>query len=154
MTEIGADLPQQINNIPENELHLVPSSTRLLNHIVDSLVGGLLINIVMKLFHLDFKLDGPINNYQDMMPLIKFDLLGMGIMFIYYMVTESLTGQTFGKVITKTRVVDDYGHKPTPFRVLIRTLCRFIPLEAISFLFSPIGWHDSISKTYVVKNKS
>jgi len=34
-----------------------------------------------------------------------------------------------------------------------RTLCRYIPFEPFSFLGNkPIGWHDSLSKTLVVKD--
>ncbi len=37
---------------------------------------------------------------------------------------------------------------------LIRSFSRLIPFEAFSFLGTPCrGWHDSISKNYVVDNK-
>jgi len=35
--------------------------------------------------------------------------------------------------------------------IVIRSLCRFIPLEAFSFLFNDgSGWHDTISSTKVI----
>ena len=49
-------------------------------------------------------------------------------------------------------MVDINGEKPGTQEILIRSLCRLIPFDAFSFLGAPDkGWHDSISKTYVVK---
>jgi uncharacterized RDD family membrane protein YckC len=51
-------------------------------------------------------------------------------------------------------VVKKDGSKPDIKTFLIRTLCRFIPLEPFSFLGAfPRGWHDTLSETYVVKRK-
>ncbi|NUY81550.1 RDD family protein [Flavobacterium sp. MAH-1] len=70
--------------------------------------------------------------------------------FAYYFVWEALAGRTLGKLITGTIVIHESGEKPTPRTIFIRTLCRFIPFEAFSFL-GDTGWHDSISGTCVVK---
>ena len=68
---------------------------------------------------------------------------------------ESLSGRTLGKLITGTIVVNENGKKPDFGTVFKRSLCRLIPFNAISFLFNPgLGWHDSISDTYVVNKKS
>jgi uncharacterized RDD family membrane protein YckC len=70
---------------------------------------------------------------------------------IYFVTLESLTGRSVAKFITKTKVVDVNGNKPAFGVVLLRSLCRFIPFEALSFLGSDVsGWHDTISKTTVV----
>jgi uncharacterized RDD family membrane protein YckC len=59
-----------------------------------------------------------------------------------------------GKWITQTIVVDENGEKPNSETILVRSLCRLIPFNAISFLgISGRGWHDTISKTYVVNKK-
>lgn len=43
------------------------------------------------------------------------------------------------------------GSKPKFDEILIRALCRLIPLNAFSFLGDlGKGWHDTLSKTYVV----
>ena len=48
-------------------------------------------------------------------------------------------------------VVLEDGTKPTTSDIVIRSLCRFIPFEAFSFLGDEgRGWHDSLSDTYVV----
>ncbi len=78
-------------------------------------------------------------------------LLGYSIFFIYYVLLEGITGRTIRKLVTGTKVIDDNGNKPTLLNIMGRTLCRIIPFEAFSFLFADRGWHDSISKTRVVK---
>ncbi len=73
--------------------------------------------------------------------------------FIYYYVFEYYLGITLGKLFTNTRVVNSSGLEPTSGEIAIRTLCRFIPFEAFSFLGST-NWHDSISNTLVIKNSA
>jgi uncharacterized RDD family membrane protein YckC len=92
---------------------------------------------------------------EDMNPiserLLDF-IFGAIAAFIYYPVFEGIFGRTPGKWITNTKVVNNDGTKPEMSAILIRTLCRFIPLEPFSFLGSePVGWHDTLSKTRVVK---
>ncbi|QBZ96911.1 RDD family protein [Flavobacterium sangjuense] len=73
------------------------------------------------------------------------------VTLFYYNVFEIFTARTIGKFITQTIVVDENGEKPNHERILVRSLCRLIPFEMLSFLGMPArGWHDSISKTYVV----
>ncbi len=80
-------------------------------------------------------------------------LIGFILTAIYYVTFEALTGRTPGKYITKTRVVNMEGEKPDFPTILIRTLCRFIPFDSLSFLFTEsTGWHDRFSGTRVVNN--
>lgn len=79
------------------------------------------------------------------------DLLIAPIFFFYYYYMESRTGQTFGKRITNTVVVDYQGQKPSKKALLIRSLCRLLWVDAFSFLLGPYGMHDGYSKTKVVK---
>ncbi len=74
----------------------------------------------------------------------------IGFYLFYYLIFESLFGRTPGKFLTGTKVIDYNGNKPNFKRILIRSLCRLIPIDALSFLFSEDGWHDSISKTSVI----
>ena len=75
----------------------------------------------------------------------------LSFLMINYLVLEGLFGRSFGKLITGTIVVNKNGLKPGFYTIFIRTLCRLIPFDMVSFL-SKSGriWHDSISKTYVV----
>ena len=80
--------------------------------------------------------------------------IGLVVLLIYYNVFEIFFGTTIGKLFTKTVVVDVYGEKPNANAILIRSLCRLIPFEVFSFFGTPcIGWHDSLSKTYVVNKE-
>jgi uncharacterized RDD family membrane protein YckC len=71
----------------------------------------------------------------------------------YFVVLEAATGKTFGKMIVGTRVIDLEGKTPALGPILIRTLCRYIPFEPISFFLADRGWHDSLSKTRVVRTR-
>jgi uncharacterized RDD family membrane protein YckC len=73
---------------------------------------------------------------------------------VYYSFFEMVTGQSPGKMVTGTVVVNEDGTTPDGGRILIRSLCRFIPFNAFSFLGDGVGWHDTISKTRVVEKSS
>jgi uncharacterized RDD family membrane protein YckC len=66
---------------------------------------------------------------------------------------EAVFKVTFGKIITQSVVVNEQGMKASVWSVLKRTLCRLIPFDALSFLFSDRGWHDQLSGTYVIHDK-
>lgn len=79
-------------------------------------------------------------------------LLGLLLIITYYVMFEATLYRTPGKLILNTIVVTEEGGKPSFLKILGRTLCRFIPFEAFSFLFNPnAGWHDTISGTRVIK---
>jgi uncharacterized RDD family membrane protein YckC len=70
---------------------------------------------------------------------------------LYFFLSESIFDQTIGKFFTKTKVVNKYMVKPTMPQLLIRSISRLIPFEPFSFFGKkPLGWHDTLSKTYVV----
>jgi uncharacterized RDD family membrane protein YckC len=70
------------------------------------------------------------------------------VYYLYYFILELTTGQTVGKMITKTKVTNTNNNKKPSFsKILIRTLCRLIPIDFLSYLFSSNGIHDKVSKT-------
>ena len=72
---------------------------------------------------------------------------------LYYPLMEFYYGKTVGKMLTKSTVVRADGGKITLGQAVGRSLCRFIPFNAFSFLgVTAIGWHDSISQTRVVND--
>jgi len=82
---------------------------------------------------------------------LKFNLLHLAVSIVFYGLFESVTTRTPGKYITGTKVVMRDGTRPNEATIFLRTVCRLIPFEAISFLGRyTIGWHDSLSKTLVV----
>lgn len=81
-------------------------------------------------------------------------IIGAISALIYYTLMESfLQGKSLGKYVTKTRVVTHEGYQPELYTILVRSLSRVVPFDALSFLFKePGGWHDEWSKTYVVED--
>ncbi len=85
-----------------------------------------------------------------MMPIYKEYLLFYCLMFLYYVIMEFSWGQTLGKMVTKTKVVHKSGGKPSFVNILIRSFCRLIPIDALSYLFGS-GMHDQLSSTRVIR---
>ncbi|MBA3928337.1 MAG: hypothetical protein C0521_01980 [Xanthomonas sp.] len=81
-------------------------------------------------------------------------LIGAAVMIVYYTLMESTTGTTIGKLLTRTRVVDESGRRISFNQALLRSLSRVVPFEAFSVLFAddedPRGWHDRWPRTRVV----
>ena len=79
-------------------------------------------------------------------------LLAVLVYSTYYTAFETLTGgKTIGKYITRTRAVTADGTRLTFKTALVRSLCRFIPLEPFSAFGKPsFPWHDRLTKTLVV----
>ncbi|WP_439883116.1 RDD family protein [Pontibacter sp. MBLB2868] len=124
-------------------LYEVNRKTRFLNYVLDfagfyafAFVSG----IVLYLLGLEF-----------LIVSINETILGILVMLTYYCLFESMFGQTIGKMITGSVVVTEDGNKPSFVDILKRTLSRFIPFEAFTFLGSDVGLHDRLSKTRVVK---
>ncbi|WP_430404557.1 RDD family protein [Fluviicola sp.] len=80
----------------------------------------------------------------------SLDLMGYPIFFLYYAISEALGGATLGKLICGYRVIDEQANKVSFGKAMLRTICRYIPFESFSCL-AERGWHDTLSKTYVVK---
>jgi uncharacterized RDD family membrane protein YckC len=81
-------------------------------------------------------------------------LISMLIYAAYCFAFESTTGKTLGKVITKTRVVNDKGQQPATMMILKRSFFRIIPFDQLSFLGGYArGWHDRWSDTWVIDEK-
>lgn len=76
----------------------------------------------------------------------------LGVAFGYYVLTETIFQRTVGKVLTRTAVVTANDEPPAPGQIVLRSLCRFLPLEPLSIFFSTQGrvWHDTFSGTKVV----
>ena len=74
------------------------------------------------------------------------------IYFLYFLIFESFYASTPVK-LKNACIVDMKGNKPSFLRVLLRTFCRFIPFDSVSFLFLKRGrgLHDILSGTQVVK---
>jgi len=123
-------------------LTLATKGRRFLNLILDY-VGALIFAFV-------FGISTALIGLQKIIEINK-TLLGIILIFLYYLICESLWQKTLGKLITRTKVVMIDGSKPDFKHILGRTVSRFIPFEAFSFL-GQLGWHDKLSNTRVVMN--
>lgn len=131
---------------------LAPKSKRFGNFVLDLIFRYVLV-FILSFIALAIDPDGfaawieTVTTLEDMM----YSLI---LLIIYFIVTESLFQRTLGKLITGTKVVMADGSKPGFGTIVVRTLCRLIPFEAFSFIGeNTYGWHDSLSKTYVVDIK-
>lgn len=121
------------------------TTSRLVNYLIDIIAGYifavLVIFIITMIIPVDFVTG----------PLVMIILL-MASFLAYYISMEVIFQKTLGKFITKTKVVTINGEKPKEQEIVLRTLCRMIPFDHFSFLFSRNGWHDQFSKTRVIKD--
>lgn len=115
---------------------------RFANYLIDTLVRVILGVIIGVIFG--------ITGHTDISRL-ESNLIMLVLAFVYYLLFESLMGQTIGKLITQTIVVTEEGERPDFSEILGRSLSRFIPFDALSFFGETAsGWHDSVSGTKVI----
>ncbi|MDR7208218.1 RDD family protein [Flavobacterium piscis] len=136
---------------------LASNNKRFLNYVLDHIffvvlliLIGVVLGILISLFNFT-----SVSIWIESLGDLGWNCVVIIISISYYTLFESLSGRTLGKLITGTIVVNENGKKPDFGTVFKRSLCRLIPFNAFSFLFNPgLGWHDSISDTYVVDKKS
>lgn len=137
------------NEIEKNEFELrkVSSFTRLIHFIIDLIglfVVAIILGVLVSLFVTSSN-ESTYNAIGYLLTLISF--------FLYYVYLEYKYQKTLGKFLTKTTVVMNDGRKPELNEIFIRTACRLIPFDRISYLFTKNGFHDRLSNTTVVKDE-
>lgn len=138
--------------LPRLDIDSAPKVRRFFNWLIDRIVImaiAVLLGIVVALTGNQAAIE-----WLENVDRITDILVTWLLLVSYYTLMEGLFGFTVGKLITNTRVVDEFGRAPTVRKALLRSLCRLIPFNAFSLLMSDDetrrGWHDSIPKTYVV----
>jgi uncharacterized RDD family membrane protein YckC len=135
---------------------LASQGQRFLNVIIDSLFIYILVLSTGTTILLigEATNNFAVSSWVENMNLVEIIAYGSLILFLYYFLTEVYFSRTLAKLLTRTIVVKRDGSKPTIKMIFIRTLSRFIVFEALSYLGDiSIGWHDSLSGTYVVRRK-
>jgi uncharacterized RDD family membrane protein YckC len=142
----------------QNELGFVdpaPRGLRLVNYIIDQLVMGVVVNVVTGA--LGFTRVAGVNLKENILVSDQISLfltqipIVYGILVLYYTICETaMNGRTLGKLATGTIAITQDGTPFTFKHAFVRSLCRLIPFEAFSAL-GYMPWHDSISKTAVVR---
>jgi uncharacterized RDD family membrane protein YckC len=127
--------------------NVVSSGIRFLHYIIDFIIAYLLILVIFIILGLFIK---PTSN-SFIGELFTYITI-LGAFFAYYAIMEIKFQKTIGKFITKTKVVKIDGNKPNVSEIIIRTICRLIPFDGISYLFVKNGLHDYLSKTKVIKD--
>jgi len=121
----------------------VNAVTRFVHFVIDTIIW-MVVTTILTL---------PINAQDDTQMLLGY-LIMLATFIGYYALLETKYQKTVAKFITKTKVVNYDGSKPTSSDILRRTLCRIIPFDAISFLFSANGFHDRLSNTKVIRDEN
>lgn len=128
-----------------------PKWQRFFHFLIDTVVMGLILNsLLFRIFethlkHSEFFQSNMNNKFTILLVIMIFR-------FLYYPFYEIVFGKSPAKFLTESRLVSSKAEKPSASSVFTRTLCRNIPFNPFSFLWYT-GWHDSLSQTYVVKEK-
>lgn len=139
---------QEENEYGPPEWFLASGGTRFANYFIDQIGIYVYSSLLSAIFGSEWIIA----------VLEEFSAIGFVLVILiyagYWVLPEYFWGKTPAKFITRTKVVTKDGRKPTLMNIVGRTLCRMIPFDAFSFLFSspPVGWHDSISGTRVVSS--
>ena len=129
---------------PSGKVTPVSAGTRFANYFIDGIIHTVLYYVVLFNGISSGLLEGP-----------GAFLLRIILVVGYYVLLESTTGKTIGKMVTDTMVVLEDGSKPTTDKIVARSFSRLIPFNAFSFLFlNGVGWHDTISGTRVVSKNN
>jgi uncharacterized RDD family membrane protein YckC len=118
----------------------VSSGKRFINYFIDLIIIFILIS--------------GLGNFSEILHygrLTTFGFFSIFILyFLYYVFMEYTFQKTIGKFITKTKVVTKEGEKPRLYKIIIRTVCRFIPYDLYSYAYTDKGFHDYSSDTRVI----
>jgi uncharacterized RDD family membrane protein YckC len=142
----------------EQEMYLDPVSpgVRFVNFLIDRVVFlGIIFVIALLWEALAGKTGATLDNSilrQNTIEAKLLDILLTAVLtVIYYTISEGVSkGRTIGKMVTGTIAIREDGVPFTFKDAFMRSLCRIIPFEPFSALgYRP--WHDSMSKTAVVK---
>ena len=119
--------------------------TRVLNFIIDTLL----------IFLLSFGINKGYSFYEMYWhaTFIPFYIIFWGVLFIYYMLFESIWASSPGKWFTGTRAVNEKGGKPSFIQVLIRSAIRITVIDCFFYPFLEKTLHDYLSQTDVVSFK-
>lgn len=147
INSVAEEVQQDSEEKDTLESKIVGQGIRIIHLLVDFIafvILGMIFGIIADLFI--------VTPSEAMMNLLGYMLLGISF-FVYFGFMETKYQKTLGKFITKTKVVMSDGSTPLFSDILIRTACRLIPFDRLSFLFTRRGFHDKLSNTMVIKDK-
>ncbi len=136
--------------IEDRQVRTVAAGPRLAHFIIDSICFQIMMVIIQ--FVCDVILKYTASSWFANRSLeLVFTILLIVLYPLLYAICEYAWQQTPGKMLTGTKVIDEYGNRPSFGTLMLRSICRFVPFEPFSCFGSPSwGWHDRWSKTFVV----
>lgn len=154
-------LADDLNSEFRNE----PASTgqRFLNFLIDNLLmrfglsflTGMGVGVILALLFPDYMQrlsEDPDSTSRFDMFLLTYAIGIVNYLFYYTICEKAFKGYTLGKLITGTRAIREDGGELTFKDALLRSLSRLVPFEVFSG-FSGHPWHDTWTKTMVVKSR-
>lgn len=139
------------------EYELASTNQRFLNYLIDTLLMrfaiGYVTGYLLALFLMAVS-PKTANSWFGEGDLLAGYIVALFNHLIYYSVCESaFKGLTLGKLITGTKAIREDGNEITFKDALLRTLSRLVPFEALSIWFGNGLWHDTWTKTRVIKTR-
>ena len=137
--------------------HKANKGLRFLNFIIDYVSIILLTMLFFGFIAIVIVIINPesdiIYQLENINPLIDRVITAFFYVLLIFL-SEFLTkGRSLGKFITGTKVVMIDGSTPTTKDYFMRSICRIIPFDVLTFL-GENGWHDKISNTTIVNKKA
>ncbi|MDD4993564.1 MAG: RDD family protein [Paludibacter sp.] len=143
---VKLDIEEKETKDKEFESSIVSSWTRLIHTVIDFfgfIIIAVILSHILQLFY----------NPSDKLTI---RLLGYALLlvsfFLYFVFMEYKFQKTIGKFLTKTKVVMADGRRPELNEIVIRTACRLIPFDYISYIFTKNGFHDKFSNSTVIRD--
>ena len=156
--EAASNLADELN--AEITYTYATTGQRFLNFLIDnlllrfglSMLTGMAVGMILGSLFPDYML--AITQSESKVSLYALAYLIVIINYlIYYTICEkAFKGYTLGKLITGTRAIREDGNELTLKDALLRSLSRMVPFEAFS-AFGGYPWHDSWTKTRVIKSR-
>lgn len=148
MANLVKTVAQDNDAVKEIQDYVSSSGVRFVNFSIDFIVFLLLVLTASLALDSVF-----VTTNNDALLAIGYGMILL-IFLAYYGLSEYFFQKTAGKYVTKTIVVTENGNKPDGKTIFIRTLCRLIPFDRLSYLVTKRGFHDRFSNTQVVKDPS
>ena len=148
MAHLVKKVAQDNTAVQEIQDYMSTTWTRFVNFLIDFIAFLLLVLIGSLSLDSIF-----VTSNSDFLLAVGYGMVLL-IFLLYHGLTEYFFQKTVGKYITKTIVVTKDGEKPDAGTIVLRTLCRLIPFDRLSFLITKNGFHDRFSNTQVVKDPS
>jgi uncharacterized RDD family membrane protein YckC len=160
--ETNAEQTEQHLFTEQDELNYEVATTgqRFLNFLIDYLfmnfalswatgyVVGYFLAMASPDFYTDIVYNQGVKHYTLTLFISYFNFI------VYYTFCEKLfNGYTLGKLITGTRAMRQDGQALSLRDAFLRSLSRCVPLEAFSIWFGNGLWHDSWTKTMVIRSR-